>query len=981
MAGIKDEVYSKYGIDIDADRNIITKKYRYTDPKASDADVEKLIEKAKSNWQRTVDSGTMQKQIDEAKVRLEESPKFERLLRDSKLRVKVAEYYNSGSGSSVDLSHASDYFEIVSTTKSLHLDDVDFYIRCFPEYRKNKKLIIEMLNKTYKINLKAKEESDDVSLTTDDGKGNKKKAKKAKKQSGAMIVNKFSADTVSIIIQIDKLHKECKNLKSIQDRYPEVQEDLATFLGIKGVTTPEEYAKYVDEHKKQAYTVKQEFGNEYGIVLDIYNRLDELLDPNKHKDVHDSFNEFRVLLYYPGLTPYMYPLEDAKKKTLEKLFSIAKDVERYGFKNIDEFISKYYVLVYQNFNIDDTSISAMLKAARKNAEKVLKNLDKNTKTVKEDQGSKFFNVLYGFAFWPLYILFFLFEIIKFIVDHLKKVAVVSVIPFIILQGIFIKNHSSYDFTILKDLFSTVGRLNVFQQVIGSVPDGISYTIISTLFVIAFIAAKYLALPLSVSYILICSSSSLKKRVDWIGIERTFKLILQSNRKLNINIEKASKKAFKKKMISNAVINIIFTILIVIATIFISDYAKGFGDSFSGFMSRGNSKQEEEVVEEENTVENILKNVGNETTAEQFGHSGYQIVNCGTYVDYETAVKVCADKGGHLATFASEEELNYVLGLIEDDGIYFVGAEKDDNDYWSWPTGETMMYTNWIDQDASGKQSVVDKQGMRVYNAVTTTDTIGFIFEKDFNKPSSVKYYEVRDGETAIIRTGAGKSFDQITELPSYAKLLGTGNDELSSAGNVWHEVLLDYTSLSTAWVYGEPVSETGAFGNNTGNAYTSNGANHSSGLPQEVYTEMDTKIRQWMTDKFDALSNEELVDMELVGNVYAYPKSGGYRFGGGKSKIYFVYNVTVNNKHEQGFKYTWYAYFYDVEQTSDDNWSLDYNNFKVFEDDFSGTLYSGDYYYHGLEKVSDVKAYMDKLTRDGEEYVTDIDNSLWLILE
>ena len=45
MAGIKDEVYSKYGIDIDADRNIITKKYRYTDPKASDADVEKLIEK------------------------------------------------------------------------------------------------------------------------------------------------------------------------------------------------------------------------------------------------------------------------------------------------------------------------------------------------------------------------------------------------------------------------------------------------------------------------------------------------------------------------------------------------------------------------------------------------------------------------------------------------------------------------------------------------------------------------------------------------------------------------------------------------------------------------------------------------------------------------------------------------------------------------------------------------------------------------
>ena len=71
MADIKEKIYKSYGIDIDADKDIIVKKYKFSfdNDNFSDSDIEDIIAKAKSRWQKTVDSGTMEKQIEEAKKR------------------------------------------------------------------------------------------------------------------------------------------------------------------------------------------------------------------------------------------------------------------------------------------------------------------------------------------------------------------------------------------------------------------------------------------------------------------------------------------------------------------------------------------------------------------------------------------------------------------------------------------------------------------------------------------------------------------------------------------------------------------------------------------------------------------------------------------------------------------------------------------------------------------------------------------------
>lgn len=795
MADIKEKIYKSYGIDIDADKDIIVKKYKFSfdNDNFSDSDIEDIIAKAKSRWQKTVDSGTMEKQIEEAKKRLEESPKYEKLFRDKKLRVELWKYYNSNSNSD-ELNFAKEYFAIIESTKKLCKEDVDFYIKCFPEDRKKKKAIIEMLNSVYKIKLVSKEESEE---------DNKKEANKKDTTAENIIVNMFSQETVRNIIELDKKYKEAQSNKNIYDRYPDLAMDISDFLKIGTYKNFDEFSGYINKCKKDAFTIKQDFGNDYGLVVDVYNIMDELLNVKKHKDVHDNFDQFKVLLYYPNLTPYMYPLENAKKNTLDLLFKAAKNTQNYGFKNIEDFINSYYVLVYENFNIDDSSISSMLKNAKKKAKKVLKDLEKNRK--EKSGGTRFtgFNILYALAFWPLFLLFFIYEIIKNIIWHLKKVSIIAFIPFFILNAISV-NNSGYGIGLFADIFNNAGRQRCIETVTGVAAMSSFQTVVLSIASVVFLLNMYLCLPTVVTYICYQTSSKLKKRFDWIGLEKTLKSLLAKNKERFSDLNKISNKMFISKIVTNIIANIVYTALIVTVLV--------LGIGYLSLLKPEKEIEQEPVVEEiVEEVELTPEELWKQELADLPSFNGHKYKVFTDSMSWDEAEKFCEDKGGHIVTITSEEEQKYVSGIISDDKYYWIDAEIIGNNDIKWTTDELFIYANWEDKAPGGKAS---EKHVAIHSGSWTElpdkDEItvsGFVFEYEPEFSGEITWYKVLEGKNASLRSGPGKNNDLIFDAKSDVLLMGTGNSEINDAGNEWYEIYLDNFHNEKAFVYSGNVEE------------------------------------------------------------------------------------------------------------------------------------------------------------------------------
>ncbi len=80
------------------------------------------------------------------------------------------------------------------------------------------------------------------------------------------------------------------------------------------------------------------------------------------------------------------------------------------------------------------------------------------------------------------------------------------------------------------------------------------------------------------------------------------------------------------------------------------------------------------------------------------------------VTWEQAKKLCEDKGGHLATVRSDEQLAEIIALAESKGARYVwlGAYRASNSHWYYVTGDALSYTKWD----KNEPSAVDMDGTR-----------------------------------------------------------------------------------------------------------------------------------------------------------------------------------------------------------------------------------------------------------------------------
>ncbi|MBD5528573.1 MAG: hypothetical protein HDR02_09230, partial [Lachnospiraceae bacterium] len=313
MADIQSEILKRYNIDI-AQENIF-KLYKIDSADISPQALESKIQETRKKWTASI-NGANEKNAERDRKRLEKADKYETILKDNKLRKEVFDFYNkpnsrdSGGAAPGDGStdFAREYFELVKTTKKIKKLDVDFFFKYYQSEKKNKKAILEMLSKEMKILGLGKEGKNADETDTSDEEGKKKD------DTSQLVVHLFQEATILNIRKAIDFFEKASQSNELRQRYPALKSSFFEFLEIKDVKDAKQFTENMSAKSKEVYAVRQERGQEYVPLVDMFNTLKAIGD---YQDVVDNFPEFKLLLKYPDLTPYMFAFVEMKPATIE----------------------------------------------------------------------------------------------------------------------------------------------------------------------------------------------------------------------------------------------------------------------------------------------------------------------------------------------------------------------------------------------------------------------------------------------------------------------------------------------------------------------------------------------------------------------------------------------------------------------------------------------------------------------------------------
>lgn len=602
MADIREKILSKYGIDI-VQENIF-KLYKIDSPDISAADLENKIQDTRKRWNSSI-NGANEKNKARDKARLEKADKYEKILRDSRLRKEVSAFYNrkdnSSGGSSTVTEFAKAYFDLIGTTKRVKKEDVDFFIEFYPSERKNKKAICEMLG------LKSKEKEEE---TKEDSTAEEATKKNTSKQ---MIINNFDQSTVLNVSKMIQYHEELKQNDKLCNEYPTLRNGLYEFLFLDERLKPKGEIKNIEalyafaqKEAQKAYDIKQEKGAEYTRLTDLYNKLKNLC---QCKDVKDNFDAFMLLLRYPNLTSYMYAFKEMKEKTLNQFVAVAK--KDYGFMDRNDFILNYYMQMSDHFGIDNHSIKSVLrKAATKTTQNKVLNAVRNKCGGARISISFGAEILYCLLYWPMFASYFVFEIAKIIFTKLRYCAIPVFLLVFWIENILLPQVGIDSILVLRKLAFKSQWLAFFEVVWGTLEKENAFGIVcASIMMVVFWLAVYILPALFAALIVTEFASDFNKRFDWIGIERTFKALFARLKERTKYQYQSHRKLFIKNTSGKILVNfaclVILFLLLHFAPIAFGKFSETTGyfqkkvnaQEFTDYLAEGG----EDIVEE-STVE-------------------------------------------------------------------------------------------------------------------------------------------------------------------------------------------------------------------------------------------------------------------------------------------------------------------------------------------------------------------------------------------
>ena len=602
MANLRETILSRYEIDIDQEN--ILKLYKISSPDISEKEMEDQISATRNRWQASI-NGPNEKNANRDRARLEKASKYEEILRASKYRKELFDYYDptkgKRSGSSTNSSYGStkfarEYFQLIATTKKLQKSDVDFFFKYYQSERKNKKAILEMLGNEFK-----QKGLGNNALYSDDKIDEEIEGKK-KDESSPLITNLFQEATILKLRRAVEKFDESYNTPEICQYYPSIRNGLYDFLEIEDVAEIKELAKLMTEKGSKIYEVRQERGASFAPLVDFFNIMKSLVD---YKDVVDNIQEFKLLIKYPNLTSYMYSFVAMKPATLKGIVDVAN--RDYVFRDQTDFILNFYEPVYDNFGINNSGISSLIRKAEKNAKKnkILDELDKKIGRKKKKSIPLYAEIIHWLVYWPIFMVYLIFEITKVLFTKLPLLTIPLTALYLFLSNWLIPKHYKVDnLFVLRKIFFKTQWIDYMKDVFSN-SDNDLLIFIESLLQIIFLSTIYILPTVFVAIFLADFADDFNKRFDWIGIERTFKQVFMNLRAKTEEQFGLSHKLYVNKKIPKAIVNLASLALVILAVLKVpilynsGFHANGIGINFESSFSKEGT-MDTDVSEEETT---------------------------------------------------------------------------------------------------------------------------------------------------------------------------------------------------------------------------------------------------------------------------------------------------------------------------------------------------------------------------------------------
>lgn len=552
MADINDLIRAKYDIDIKKD-NII-KLYKIDSADISMYDLEEKIADRRKKWNQSI-NGANEKFAERDRIYLEKADKFEAILRDDKLRKDLFEFYKGTKQSeNAEVSRlVQRYFGLISSTTKVGKSELEFFLKYFPDEKKNKKSILEFLKKKYKIIIASLGDSND------DEEEMNEDSKKTKKKSSAFIVNLFSEKTIIKIRKCELDFNTASESQQVVSRYPEVKKSLYEYLEIGKFKKLGDFKKHVGEKRTEMYNVRNDFGAEFIPLVDLYNGLSAVVE---NDDVRDNFEEFKLLLMYPALTPYMHEIKEIKKNSLDELYNIASD--EYSFRSVTDFLVSYFNIVYDNFGIYEDSIKKIMRNAQKQAgkEKVINTVSAFFGRTKTRKIPAKLRVVYALSYWPIHILAFVFKVGKFAIEKLRYFGV-GLGVLICLLCIFGGEGIYGDANLFTNGLPWGQYLHALN---GLESSSFLLQVLSSIEALLKIFFMYFSVGGVVGYFFWQLSVNIRKRIDLKGLERSVDAIIDNAKERIIEQDADNPSGLMNQKMPLIITNMVGLLIFIIAIV-------------------------------------------------------------------------------------------------------------------------------------------------------------------------------------------------------------------------------------------------------------------------------------------------------------------------------------------------------------------------------------------------------------------------------
>ncbi len=557
MADIQSKILGKYGVDISQEN--LLKLYKIENADISPQELESKIQDAHKRWNTSI-NGANEKIAKRDQARLDQADKLEAILRDARLLRELDSYYNGAPGETSPtadpeaLAFAREYFQIVGTTKKIKKSDVEFFFKYYQSQRKNKKAILEMLSKELRVTGLGKDAGYGADEDTFEGK--------KKNDNSPLIVSLFQEATVLKIRRAVEKYEESAASEELCQHYPALKDGMYAFLDLDGVQTSGQFSYKMSEMGKEVYALRQEKGTEYVPLVDFFNILQSI---SEYRDVVDNMQEFKLLLKYPNLTPYMFAFVEMKPNTLRAMVEVAK--RDYSFRNETDFYLNYYGKLYDNFGIINTGIGNIIKEAEKRAKQsaVLDKIDERLGRTRNGKLPLLALIIHWLVYWPVFAVYIVIEIAKIIFNNLGRL-VIPISALILILENFILPDSSIGIPSLMaftKIFSVQEWTEVITEVLGIMPETATEFISYSIYTILIMLGIYLVVPVFVGLFVDNFADGFNKLFDWKGYERTLKNIMRNLRRKTENEYREQPREFIKNKLPGIAINIVSLIVLII----------------------------------------------------------------------------------------------------------------------------------------------------------------------------------------------------------------------------------------------------------------------------------------------------------------------------------------------------------------------------------------------------------------------------------